>query len=301
MVFMSWLSTPSRIVPTVNRIIEAAHERAKYSNPDGYWGSYYDLYSLPCGTRSAYDMSNRIREMIWGLYREHFPPANFGKWSQMRPYADFTDAQIEDAIAAELRKVNIDPAGFFWEAPHPLGDGTFVRACYHLLNNVLLYTFPGTINLTGKVRSDSGLIYDASRESFPFCTLVGKLENGSSYYEHIDLHYVIPEDTYPRLQGNWKVKHKIDSVYRYVRDIYNYKTLEASTTPASGTFEVAFSGNQSEVFVPWGEEVFNNVDYYRSLCEEQYYYWVLVTQYSSFSEVFLNKENFTPPNYKYLD
>lgn len=297
---MSWLDTPVKIIPALNKIIDALHERAIYaSSPGVNFGSVYEHFELPySAVNHTNTLSDRIRSMIRSAYRDHFPPENFGKWSKLHPYGDYTDAQIDEAIAADLHKADIDPAGFFWGRPHLLGDGTFVRACYHLLNNVILYpAIKQAIPQTTKTRFGD-IEYDGAR-NMPLGTIVGKFYNGEGYFEHFDRRFVLAENTYPKLQGNWKAKRSVSAVMRDVNNHQTYQRIEYSYVNINETFEINFSGIQSEV-IPWHPETLNNIDHYRSLCEE-YYTWVQVTQYDNVSEICITAENFIPPNYEFFN
>ena len=301
---MSWLTTPVRVIPALNTILDAILERVNYTNRPGLnWGDTYKHFQLPLDFRNqSNDLPDRIRKLIRPLYREHFPPSKFSQWSVTRPYANLSDTEIDDAIAVELQKVGIDPNGYLWQKPHLLGDGTFVRACYHLLNNILLYTAPESFDQTVKTRwpgdSDDGFIFD-DRHDYPAGTYVGKMYNGTGFNRHFDRHFNVRDTSYPKLQGNWKARCS-SYVYRYVFDRRNSKTLFSETVPVDGSWEVDFSGNQSAEIL-WFPEVRKDIDYYVNLCDEEYYYWVLVQQGDGISEINVTAENFTPPNYKYLD
>ena len=304
---MSWLDTPVKIIPALNKIIDALHERAIYASYPGVnFGSVYEHVNLPYSARNTNNLSDRIRSMIRSAYRDHFPSENFGKWSKLHPYGDYTDAQIDEAIAADLQKADIDPAGFFWGRPHLLGDGTFIRACYHLLNNVILYpAIKQAIPQTTKTRSGrigstntSGSYIEGSH-NIPIGTIVGKFYNGEGYFEHFDRRFVLAENTYPKLQGNWKAKRSVSAVMRDVNNRQTHQGIEHSYVNINEIFEINFSGIQSEV-IPWHPETLNNIDHYRSLCEE-YYIWVQVTQYDNVTEVYVTAENFIPPNYEFFN
>lgn len=299
---MSWLTTPVRIIPAINTILDAIYEREKYAQRPNYKSDNYDHFELPLNFfNQSKQVTDRIRKLIRGLYREHFPPANFGKWSVTRPYANSSDAEIDDAIAEDLRKANIDPAGFFWQKPHLQGDGTFVRACYYLLNNILLYRAPEKFEQTVKTqRSFDDWTTDGAHD-YPVGTYVGKLFNGRIYYRHFDRRFNVLENSYPKLQGSWKGRCKDSYVYRSVSKYENYyETLFSEKVVIEGSFEIEFSGNRSAE-IPWLPEVYKDIDYYINLCKEQYYYWVYIQQADGVSEINLTAENFTPPNYKYLD
>ena len=297
---MSWLTAPVRIIPALNTILDALHERAIYaSRPGMNFGSVYEHFELPySAVNHTNNLSDRIRGMIRSAYRDHFPPENFGKWSKLHPYGDYTDAQIDEAIAADLQKADIDPAGFFWGRPHLLGDGTFVRACYHLLNNVILYpAIKQAIPQTTKTRFGD-IEYDGAR-NMPLGTIVGKFANGEAYFEHFDRRFVLAENTYPKLQGNWKAKRSVSAVMRDVNNHQTYQRIEYSYVNINETFEINFSGIQSDV-IPWHPETLKNIDHYRDLCKE-YYIWVQVTQYDNVSEICITAENFIPPNYEFFN
>lgn len=303
---MSWLTTPVRIIPALNTILDAILERVKYTNrPNLNWGDTYEHFQLPLNFQNQSNrLTNRIRELIRPLYREHFPPAKFGKWSVTRPYANLSDTEIDDAIAVELQKVGIDPNGYLWQKPHLLGDGTFVRACYHLLNNILLYRAPESFGQTVKTvwlpsDDDNDSTYDDDH-GYPAGTYVGKLYNGGGYYRHFDRHFTVPDNAYPKLQGNWKAKCKDSYIYRYVFNRRNSETLFTERVVVEGSWEIDFSGNKSAE-IPWLPEVYKDIGYYTNLCMEEYYYWVIVQQGDSISEINVTAKNFTPPNYKYYD
>ena len=302
MVFMSWLTTPVKIIPALNTILDALYERAKYVvRPDYPFGETYNHYELPLNFRNqSNDITDRIRKLIRDLYREHFPPSNFGKWSVMRPYAESSDSEINDAIAIDLQKAGIDPNGYLWQKPHWQGDGTFVRACYYLLNNILLYRAPESFEQTTKTIDSSGDWQTDGAHGYPTGTYVGKLFDGRGYYRHFDRRFNVPELQYPKMQGSWKARCKDSYVYRNIEDRQSYKTIFRETVVVEGSFDIGFSGNRSDE-IPWLPEVYKDIDYYTNLCKEEYFYWVYIHQTDTISEINITAENFTPPNYKYLD
>ena len=302
MVFMSWLTTPVRTIPALNTILDAILERVNYTNrPNVNWGDTYEHFQLPLNFfNQSNQLTDRIRKLIRDLYREHFPPANFGKWSVMRPYAKSSDAEIDNAISQDLQKAGIDPNGYLWQKPHWQGDGTFVHACYYLLNNILLYQAPESFEQSVKTTDITGdWTYD-DNHGYPVGTYVGKLFNGKGYYRHFDRRFNVPDNAYPKLQGSWKGRCKNSSVYRHIEDHENYKTIFTENVVIEGSFDIEFSGNRSDE-IPWLPEIYKDIDYYINLCKEKYYYFVYIYQSDGISEINLTAENFTPPNYKYLD
>ena len=140
---MSWIELPpSKMISALNQIHLAITERLRYNHPNH---SGLESFVLPQSRsiNSMYDYTGRIRSCLRQMYKEHFPLANLGKWAKLRPYGEYSTDELDLAIAGELSAAGIDPAGFFHPRPHRISDGTFVKACYHLLNNVLIYSLGG--------------------------------------------------------------------------------------------------------------------------------------------------------------
>ena len=308
---MSWMDMPPcKIIPVLNRINAAVLERLRYTNPD-YLFAGYETIILPLSrSNSIGKFINQIRSGIRQLYKCHFPVSNFGKWSKRRPYGELSDEELDLAIANELASAGIEPAGFFWERPHKYSDGNFVRACYHLLNNVLLYalgaseidsqyftqsmkteriTIDGEYILTHEGNSGLNFGYAAfSRQSDGYAL------------RHIDRRFVISGSEYPKLQGNWKAKYHISFILKELLYPIDSKDKTQSFSARDvGTFEINFSGSQSD-FIPWYPTTIENINTYYSRSNEKYGY-AYAYEVDSITKILINRENFPPPNYQYID
>ena len=308
---MSWLETPCRIAIAGDRIREAIYERMAYMGIPGR-GDVGEFAGIPNKSwQGAYYIDN-IRHNIRLMYVKHFPPV-FGEFTPPCPYGRFNEGNIDDYIAAELQKADIDPAGFFWTKPHRWSDGNFARACYHLLNNVLLYRVPSQFYVTGRIKTSGGYVFPETSSAFQTYAgcLVGKIGPGDHYYEELDRHYTSDIASVglsysgPQLIGEWKALYTASRVHRYVKDMegsVDGTVIEQSDTPVSDTCEINFSGeNSGNIPPPWSAEIFKDIDRYRDYALNNYYYVVEVEQFGDITDICITPENLPPPNYKYLD
>ena len=308
---MSWLDMPPcKMIPAFNCINAAILERLRYANPNGYFIGY-DTVNLPLSrTNPIAKFTNRIHSGIRQLYRCHFPIANFGKWSKRRPYGDYSEDDLDLAIANELASAGIDPGWFFRQKPHKYSDGNFIRACYHLLNNVLLYAIGANeldsnyftqsmkterITIDGShittIEGSDGLIYG--------CAAMSRESDGYAS-RHIDRRFVITEYEYPKLQGSWQARYYVGSILKEV--IYPKNSddkVQSFKATDVGMFEINFSGTQSD-FIPWHPLTIENISMYYNRANEKYgYAYAYESDY--ITEILITGENLPPPNYQYID
>jgi hypothetical protein len=300
---MSWLETPCRITLACDRICEAINERIAYMH-----GGLRAPIQLPRYPILGYRMASNIRKLrnsIHSLYAEHFPPV-FGEFTPPRPYGSLTENEVNDAIAAELQKANIDPAGYFMTPPpHRLSDGNFVRACYHLLNNVVLYRVPDIFSVRIKVKwsapGSDDIIFDNDDWVFQRYKnrIVASFDDGRGYYGEYERYYYVPDNYYgPGFVGNWKARFNITLVFRCVENYTQPEVNESRRTMVDESCEVNFPGNRTD-YMPtyWCAEILKNIDYYRNVSADLKY----IRQVENLSAICVTKENLPPPNYKYLD
>ena len=144
---MSWLDfPPCDIISSLNTINAAIIERNSYMSPSTNTDNdRFDLLPRPCSQFAVLDKMRDTVDNLLLLYKGHFPVKNFGRWAnQWNPYKHADRSELEYAIAAELSEVGIDPGAFFMkDNPRRRSDVNFIRACYHLINNVLLYNLEG--------------------------------------------------------------------------------------------------------------------------------------------------------------
>ena len=325
---MSWLSAPPvEIIPALNRLSEVITERYHYMFPSKYTAEESVFEFLP--TPSAKDNVKRkisdIRSHIAILYRHHFPVKNFGVWAgNWQPFFKFQDysEEVKNGITAELTEAGIDPAGFWHTPPHLISDGNFVRACYHLLNNVILYSLHGMNFHTCQARllkwnggydrgepSVDKIVDTFAHGGTPGCAVYGKYKESlhCEFSRHL---WQYPFDTWgnqysPELQGKWKGRYTT----RIQKQLYNhhnrpnYPTASAPqeydyTVP--GVTEISFTGTKSDTALPWHRDITSDLEYYKTWGNYKYYY-SMSRQDDNLTEALLNVENFPPPNYKYFD
>ena len=314
---MSWVDMPPcKMIPAFNCINAAILERLRYTAPNDYFIGYATLdlprrRSFRTADAVSYNLFDHIRSSIRGLYKRHFPVANFGKWSKRHPYGDYSDDEIDLAIAGELASAGIDPAGFFPQKPYKFSDGNFIRACYHLLNNVLIYSL-GSTDLdsqyftqnmkTERVSIETGNVvvtYD-DQDKFIFGTAADSRYKEWYFHRHVDRRFVIGETYYPKLQGNWKAKYNISSIRKEL--LYPYDPDDKAQTVYEkdvGTYEINFSGSQSD-FIPWHPLTVENINTYYNRDNDKYEYaYAIESDY--ITEILINRENLPPPNYQYID
>lgn len=312
---MSWAEVPGRIIPTYNAIIEALDERRKFFiSPDSILPP--PVLDIPSPYRSV--AFNSIRSGIKQLYREHFPPSGInGEWTPPRPYENCTDEEIEDAIAAELQAANINPADFFYiNPPTPICNGNFIRACYHLLNNVLIYCIH-VFTLHAHSRTTIWYSYDHSKpdgdpdedyiEDRHFLggpgdyIMWGRLEKQRQY--NFDVYWAQDDrkgiNGGAFLKGSWKARYtvEIEKSLGEPQSETDQRFYERYTLP--GTTEVNFNGTTSD-YIPRKEDVLRDADYYR--CWGNFKYgFVYSCQRSTITEISITKENYPEINYQYFD
>ena len=231
---MSWLDfPPCDIISSLNTINAAIIERNSYMSPSTDTDYYrFDFLPRPC---SKFAVLGKMRDTLYNLkilYQEHFPVKNFGCWGHWRPYENVEGISLENAIAAELTEVGINSNAVLLKYPMRYSDVDFVRGCYYLLNNVLLYS---TYNI-GALRGQhlhrewsSEEAYD--RENPSVDEIVENLVDGhgcvgmSGYYKsslnsdintHFIQYYTNGKYIYaPELRGDWKAHYTVQ-IYKYL-------------------------------------------------------------------------------------
>ena len=318
---MSWLTFPCETVPALNRINEALIERWNYMMPsqDTGFGTMFEFISAPCSSNVVKNRFELIRQSIAKLYAMHFPIENLGIWTKnWRPYDQLNETAIQDAIAGELSAVGIDPGGFYFTAPHLISDNRFIRACYHLINNVLRYSVYG---LGGAQSCQSRLLkwgsngaYDRNQPSvdeivnygesgLPGCAAYGTFK---AYLRcefdrrfHQNAFDVWGNQYSPELRGNWKGRYTTEIRKELTKPLYSDIQSQGYYYTASGVTEINFTGTESEI-LPWHSDITQDLEYYKTWGNYKYYY-TMSRQVDRLSEVLLNAESFPIPNYKYLD
>lgn len=308
---MSWLEIPVRIIPALNRILDALEERYIYSlKSSSNTGNQFERFSEPCRRRNEVNSyTDRIRDCIRTVYRYHFPVSNFGKWAKVTPFGNYTTQEIDDAIALELSSAGIDPAWYFWTPPHRGCDGNFIRACYYLLNNVLLYqcgintdgrifeqeTNTEEITLSGSyIQTHSGpegLSYGAAAYS-------DELYTPDSAYRHIDRRFKIVDYYSYLFQGSWKVRYTA-SIFKVLWHPKDSTLEEYNEKKELGTFEINFNGSKSDL-IPWQPETLENIGRFYSRGNKRFGF-SSASESDVISEIFITPENLIPLNYQYLD
>lgn len=323
---MSWLDfPPCDIISSLNTINAAIIERNSYMSPSTNTDNdRFDLLPRPCSQFAVLDKMRDTVDNLLLLYKGHFPVKNFGRWAnQWNPYENALRFELEDAIAAELSEVGIDPGAFFMKNnPRRRSDVNFIRACYHLINNVLLYNLEGfavagqhihrgwrseeaydnddpSVDETVDAHSGSG--YDG----YPACAAM-KGYYKSSFYSDFNMYFLQRHVDFtwghvnaPELQGNWKARYtvRIYKLLDYPRESNVQVHEESYYIP--GSKEVNFSGSKSEI-IPYTDDITRDLSYYQTWGNYKYGYAVSF-QVNKMSEVFLTPENFPAPNYKYID
>ena len=315
---MSWVEMPPcRIVPALNTLLPAIRERmAVRRAPDVSQDSLTEpLLTVPHRYGEVKDYYDYIRGHLSYLYRYHFPVTAFGKWSKVHPFENLTTSQIDDAIVAELRNAGIDPAGWLLTKPHRVSDGNFLKACYHLLNNVLLY-FPLEIipycrSKVEKWSTDGA--YDRGQPSvdetvdgdewshYPGYATVGYFKR--SRIQNFDRHFRSAFDrsyyAYGMdFTGSWKGRYT--TVIR--RDLLNPKNGGkefSEIVDMPGVKEINFTDDKSDM-LEWHSDVLRDLEYYKTWGNYQYGYAVL-HQDDILTEILIEKNNLPELKYQYLD
>lgn len=320
---MSWLDpNPVDIISSINIIVDVLHERYDYMLPaishDANPG-IFEYLPRPCSTYVVKNKMEYIRLAVCELYRWHFPVRNLGNWGHWQPFGknSYNNVEMTDAIRAELLEAGIDPDGFFLTAPCRISDGNFIRGCYHLLNNVLLYTASdiGGQSCRSTIKEwSTDSEYDNNLPDVDITVDYG--EGGLSgsaaygYYKRsmrceFDRRFVqIVYDTRgnkngPELRGNWRGRYRtsiwkelLDPRENGLNDYGEYYDIE-------GVKEIPFSGTQSD-FIPWVEDITKDLEYYKTWGNFKYDY-AISRQRDTLTEIFLTADNFPHPEYKYLD
>ena len=311
---MSFLEVPSRIRSTMGIMREAIAERFRAAGYSGYdiSGALPEFY--PAMTfeilRIYFDDYRRALKRLYSLA---FPPGNFGKWSALRP--NFfnggeiynQNAELENAISADLCSAGIDPEAFFWEYPRRFGKGDFIRACYHLLNNKLLYFAPSSPGFDTRYREIVYTDYEKGKyETYDRPGNGGRPEMVCAYgvlkkqkFHHYNCRFSFAPDGGSLFRKSWKMRYR-STLTRSLRDPVNrnFKAVEIAACDL-GEKVIRCSGDFSEI-IPFAPAVEVNLDSDRDWGDEHYKY-VYCHEQPRLTAVLLSKENFPPLNYKYLD
>lgn len=254
-----------------------------------------------------------FRRHIKILYSRAFPPENFGKWSALRPNLYDMDngwgqtPLIDAEIARKLREAGIDPSGFFWEVPHRFCDGNFVRACYYLLNNCILYFLPESIGRECKATEtiysnyDKGKFIKVEHDDSAGAVLVSV---ASGYLKenmivHHSPRFVNTDETHYPILGDWRLRYRAQ-LSSYLQSPVNKDDEEQYFfNRYVGDGEVDCHGGKSEIFELMPESL-ENKSYYQRWGDLRYKS-VFRSETQIVTHVKVTKENFPPLNYKYLD
>lgn len=315
---MSWLpSPPVDMISSLNIITDVLKERFSYMLPNySQNGGIFEYLTRPCSRNAITSKMDYIASGIRTLYREHFPVKNFGRWAHWQPYLALdTNAKINPVISDELATVGIAPDGLIWNYPHRISDGNFIRACYHLLNNVLLYRVTNVSYMAGQTHvrewssenhydSDTPLvdeIVDGFAGDLAGYAAVGHLKTSM----HCQLTRNFYQEPFskgiqvtPILTGAWKGRYttSISKALLYPQTENVQEFGEEYDIP--GTHEINFFGTQGDD-LPWFEDITKDLAYYKCWGNFQYGYAVS-RQIDTLTEVFLRADNFSP-NYQYFD
>ena len=320
---MSWLdSPPVDIITSINIIVDVLRERYTFMYPGLSHeanGEYFDYLPRPSSIYAVRQKMRYISYAIIELYRIHFPVKNFDRWADWQPYGNYrrNAPEIPDAIRAELSAVNIDPDGVLLTSPHRISDGNFVRGCYYLLNNVLLYSASGiggqSCRSTLKEWSTDSE-YDNNLPDVDITVDYG--EGGLSgsaaygYYKRSmrcefdrrfvqDVFDIWGNQSGPELQGQWRGRYKT-SIWKELLDPRKDNLDDyGEYYDLPGIKEIDFSGIQSDL-IPWVEDITGDLEYYKTWGDFQYGFSIS-RQIDTLTELYLTADNFPPPKYKYLD
>lgn len=323
---MSWLEhPPCKMVSALNTINAAIIERYNYMYPSSSTDySWFNFLSTPCDRYNVWEKMRDTVNNLRNLYKGHFPVKSFGRWSdRWNPYEYTSGPELEAAIVAELSEVGIDPGAFFMKNnPRRRSDVNFIRACYHLINNVLLYNLEGFAVAGQHIhrgwRSEEA--YDNNDPSVDeivdgttgsglggepaAAAMVGYYK--SSLESDFNIHFLQRHVDFtwghvnaPELQGNWKARYTVRIYKQLNRPRESNVQVHEESYYIPGSKEVNFSGSKSEI-IPYTDDITRDLSYYQTWGNYKYGYAVSF-QVNKMSEVFLTPENFPAPNYKYID
>lgn len=319
---MSWLNPPADIISSINIIVDVLRERYTYMLPgishEGNPG-FFEYLARPASTFDVKRKVEYIKQAVRELYRWHFPVRNLGNWGHWQPYGSYRydDVGISDAIRAELSSADIDPDGFFLTAPHRISDGNFIRGCYHLLNNVLLFSVDGlggqSCRSTLKEWSTDSE-YDNNMPDVDITVDYG--EGGLSgsaaygYYKRSmrcefdrrfvqELFNVWCDPVSKGLVGDWKGRYSTSIWKELLYPREDGLENRGDYYDLQGVKEINFHDTQSEL-IPWVEDITKDLDLYKTWGNFKYGY-AISWQKDNLEEIFVTIDNFVPHNYKYLD
>lgn len=277
--------------------------------------NHLSVPEVPCRHHDIKVYYPSLRTYMYNLYRYHFPITSFGKWtSSPRPFENFSNEQLDDAIAAELANAGIEPSAFVGEYPRRITDKKFLVACYHLLNNVLLY-FPkpltqGCRSVVQKWRSESDydlghfdvneIVDGNERGGYPGYAVVGyykesRIENFDRFFTASTSSRVHGMD----YSGSWKGRYTTSIIKDLDYPRYEgYNSIYESIS-IPGVKEIDFSGNKTD-FIPWLDETVRDLEYYKTWGSYKYLY-TSVYQDDRLTEILIDKNNMPELKYQYLD
>ena len=320
---MSWLdSPPVDIITSINIIVDVLRERYTYMYPGLSHeanGEYFDCLPRPSSIYAVRQKMRYISQAITGLYRIHFPVKNFDRWANWQPYGNYRQnaPEIPNAIRTELSAVNIDPDGVLLISPHRISDGNFIRGCYYLLNNVLLYNASGIGGQSCRSEIKQWSHESDYDNNFPDVDTIADYGvsglSGSAMYGYykkslqceFDRRFVQNvfdiwgNQSGPKLKGTWRGRYKT-SIYKQLWEprkdgLSDYG--EIYDLPDEK--EINFSNTQSGI-IPWTEDITKDLAYYKTWGDFQYDFSIS-RQIDTLTELYLTPDNFPPPKYKYLD
>lgn len=324
---MSFIQTPSKIINSLRVIVEATNERAAVAG--GVGDIDYVNLRLPYSRNNISWAMTTIRGTILQLYGQSFPPSNFGKFGWYTPLIknnkEVDNKSSEEAVAEELAANNIDPNAFLMTPPFRYSNPQFLWACYHLLNNCILYFFPKKNTSSDYLRTigiTKEIIYRSNGSSYSneiafddkgwFVTLANGWSGGGGVKEKMsydtEAHFHFKGNRV--LRGEWQMRLHSEASSQYYTD----DVLEGNHS-WSETFKhiVNFNGMESENVIPtFPSEIKEKAELLQSWGGGSYRSpngSVSSTRLGNGGEtarllnheVKLTKENFPPLNYKYLD
>ena len=311
---MSFLEVPSKIRDAMPVIREAILERYAAIGSNSM-DDFVRKFSPPFPFHNAgfREVFEDFRRHIKTLYARAFPPENFGKWSALRPNLFDIDGGwdnnplLDAEIARKLREANIDPSGFFWEVPHRFCDGNFVRACYYLLNECILYFLPEGIGRECKATEtiysdyDKGkfvkLERDDSAGALMMAVAWGELKKNMTVH-HSPRFVNVYEKNYP-IQGTWRLRYRAQLSSWLSSPVDKNDEEQFISNKYVGDGEVTCHGSRSEIFELMPESL-ENKSYYQRWGDLRYKH-VYRSENQIVTGVKVTKDNFPPLNYKYLD
>ena len=206
----------------------------------------------------------------------------------------------------------IDPKAFLLLPPQRLRDKNFIFACYHLLNNCILYFFPHGRRIYRTVGMRKEIFYrtngSSTSSTLPFerdgawsFDLAQGIRNETMEYD-VEAYYYF-KNSQQQLIGEWQMRcHSSAEAYAFTENV------PESSNRWQENFQhiVDFDGMESrDVTETIPAEIHEKAEFYRTWGNNRY----RAVDYSATSasgglfnhEAKLTKDNFPPLNYKYYD